>query len=384
MNQSSDPYVQLHRALVSAAAGAPAPRPSLWSRLRRWSRAHLVLSIVLVGATIGGSTAAAVMLTPVPTRSLRGAVPSGVSAVPERYRVFVSPQLEFGSAGWCAGVTFVRRHERVGGAGACEPAPGEGEHRIVETSFQLRRGDVYTILVTDQKVAAVAQPGGRLMAPLPDPTVPNGWKVAAFPPTTTFSAPVGVSAMTPDVAATFDTSVTAYDHRGHVVPTYGRDGFDTGGITAAGHRAAPNSAMCRLDLPGYESRSWRELSLLSSPAFPDGPIAGPSLLDCAVATVETTRPNGDGATLIYTDAAIHVLVDALHPTRVRPIGLAGARPLRGLPGVYALSVIASGDMEYPMRPSIAYAKREGNAWIVVESDSPAHRLAFLRDATFLP
>jgi hypothetical protein len=145
---SRDPFDVLRDRLVEAA------------RPRRRLRLIAPVAVVL---TLSASAAAALTLKSHPSQPVKT----------RQYVVELTPNLDTGAIGWCAGVTIAG----VGGGRGCGAAGPPGTHMLAGGGMSSTRGGGLAYAVVDAAVQTVVF-GSRRVTPRRDPSVPAPWRVA--------------------------------------------------------------------------------------------------------------------------------------------------------------------------------------------------------------
>jgi hypothetical protein len=325
---SPDPFDVLRDQLVAAAAPAAVRR-----RRPRGRRPIVVLAAVLA---LGGSATAAAVLTlgGDPSPPLRGHVPGGGPI--KDYTLAIAPSLRAGEAGWCTTFQLRGRRDVVGGGG-CGPALEGDEPQIAGGGVTAGPTRILQYLVVDRRVALVRLADGRRIVPRADPGLPFGWRVVvAFTATT----------------------------RGRVSPA----------DAAATLLGADGRALPRL-------RSPRGVPALpTTKVDPHAPPARP----CAIAHAPLAHLRSHDQTIVRGGLARAVDVSgrAFRTCSTALFSLDGVR-LRA-----AVLVDAAGPGHAPAAlprsyvPARAVARREADAWLVVDGGTAPLRRRLLAALTF--
>jgi hypothetical protein len=334
----TDPFDDLHDHLVRAISSLER-RPA---RTRRWARirSHPLAAVVAALVFAGTATAGVVSIASQRSAQLNGRVPKqagpgsphvwGLEAG-ERYRITVWPVLQGGVSGVCTMIVFEGPHGMgYGGCGAPYPtiakpilAPGG---RIAYPRGIISKGGAIEYLLTGPSVAAVRIGTHLLITPRREPGLPAGDRAVVF------YLPAG----SPEI-----------DPPGFPVAQLGLP-FRLPARYWEEPQKEPRGA-CALAAPS-SYRAYRGTTAVR--LEPETDVEGAALTSCL--SVDYKLP---GTTLTAA-----VLVNARSPKSAPP-ALFGASPVAGQPGL----VNREEDTGPHFSTWIAYtARREGNAWIVVE------------------
>ncbi len=365
---------------------------TLRSGRRRW-RAHPIAA-VLVSLVICASAAAAVVsLTGSGSQPLTGEVPGAPGATrtllgPPRsvsgdsYRIAVTPDLQAGDSGWCTSIVYSTHGRLADGTGTCQTGGGypTAARPLFGANYPKTSGSGSTVgfVLAGPGVSAV-RVGSSTILTKPLPGLPRGDEAAVF-----FLASNSPPVMIPPVGTAFPyTSLKAQEHSVAEGDEHPRLVHATPllAIDRAGDviRYGPAASAPRTVRTWYRHAS-RSLRLHG---ISDHPLPGaceltqrglPALTAEFGRTLERITPpaNIEGqafTSCINTFYSLHgrllqvaVLLDAHEPGRtLTPIP--GAQPVPGHPDIV--------NVPLPALPGAITARREGNAWIVLQSILPS-------------
>ncbi|MGI8715963.1 MAG: hypothetical protein ACR2NR_22840 [Solirubrobacteraceae bacterium] len=390
----TDPFDILRGELVKAAARAqPSPAGRRWAWMRR--RPHGV-AVVLAALVVCGSAAAAVVsLTAGPSQPLSGRVPGRVtplrgegpiSVAGHPYRIWVTPNLSTGSAGWAVWTAYSGPPFAGGGGGgggyptATSPVfQGGGVLPWNPPSGAKPKGDSIGFVVTGPQVAAV-RIGKRTIRTFTSSLLPAGDRAAVFflaarAPTPSVGWRPGQAIKSHQRVPTAPgpgsrarsisiptTALLALDATGHVIPT----AFPTAGsgfVRGWSFWQAPSAVTPKIHEPSYHggTRPRPGVCQLGQHGLPELTAEWGSMMT----SLPTVKDYVGELFLscVSTEYYLHgwpitaaVLLDAGHPgAELRPIP--GARPVPGHPDVVDFAEASLS------------AQRVGNAWLIVHGGS---------------
>jgi hypothetical protein len=313
MTKSRPPYVRPADRSIVRGVRRQGPR---------FGRAALAVAVL---ALLFGSTAA----------SSSAQSPGGSTKTPSRYAVTVAPWLQVGQVGWCASVTIGSPRKAVPAGTSCAFAAGSDRHMISwgsSTATTSQGG--YSFAVVDNQVARVVLSGGKALVPRAAPSLPNGWKTVLLKPTERA------------------TGVRLRAANGTPLASVG-SGFVWPQPSVASDQGTPAGSPCAIDDAGAADPRGSFVIEHVQSTFD---LNGRGFLACAQTNFRVDN-QWEAAT---------VLVDATAPGTL-PADLAGATPLAGHPGVFELT--AASPPGSPAIGSSAFARRDGNAWLVVSGSA---------------
>jgi hypothetical protein len=395
----TDPFEILRGELVRAAEAVAAHQPRAARGRPGWLRRRgRPLALVLAALVITGSAAAAVVsLTASRSQPLAGQVPGRIepaSLAGYRYTITVTPSLAAGEPGWSSSISYIRDGrlgygEGGGGTYATVSNPvfgGNADAIAFSSPSPTRRGDTVAFVLTSPSVAAV-RIGTRSIATFTSPQLPAGDRAAVFflPP----QAPWLVTGWAEG------QPIRSYFHiprepgyRGpHRIPTLAVLPVDRGGRVIATRPTqmngpfpffwqAPSAVTPNNHQPRYHGRT------RPRPGVCQVRQNGlPALRPEWGHTIRTIAPAADSVGELFlscldTEYYLHgwplelgVLLDARRPGRA--LGwIPGATPVGGDPDTVNFAAAHLS------------ARRQGEAWLVVEGGSGAtQRLRVLRALT---
>jgi hypothetical protein len=161
-----DPLVTLGDQLFDAALRERAAT----SARRRWRRSR-PLAVLVAGVLLAGGAASAAVLL-----SSRASAPLVGALGPSEYAIDVSPYLNAGQSGWCAGVIATEQRRFRGWSEGCGGTPGAP---IVAESYVAAEAHHATLnwAITMGSVAAVRF-GRNVVRTRSDPRLPAGFRAA--------------------------------------------------------------------------------------------------------------------------------------------------------------------------------------------------------------
>jgi hypothetical protein len=359
-----DPFDDLRDHLVHAIARMEArtARTSRWARLR----SHPLAATLAALAFAGTATAGVISIASKRSARLAGQVPRQAGpGTPhawgleggERYRITVWPVLQGGVSGVCGRIVFEGPHGvGYGGCGAPYPttsmpflAPGG---RTAYPDGTITKGGALEYFITGPSVAAVRIGTHLVITPRREPGLPAGDRAVVF----------YLPARSPEIDPPWFPAQQLDLPRGAralSVVAVGRDGapipVDRGArqfrLPARywERPAKPPSGACALAAPS----SYRAYSGTTAVRLePEPDVEGAALTSCLSVDYKVA-----GTTLTAA-----VLVNAKSPTSAPP-ALFGASPVAGQPGLVNREEATGLHAD----TTIAFtARREGDAWIVVE------------------
>ena len=372
-----DPFEDLRDHLVHAVAQlATRPaRTSRWARIRSHPLAVMLAALVSTGT----ATAGVISITSERSAPLTGRVPQqagpgsphawGLEAG-EHYRITVWPVLQGGASGVCAMIVFEGPHGvGYGGCGAPYPttsmpylAPGG---RTAYPNGIITNGGGLEYFLTGPSVAAVRIGTHLLITPRREPGLPAGDRAVVF------YLPAGSPEIDPPwfppgqlglPRGSQALSVVAIARNGAPIPVNrGLQPFRLPARYWESPQKAPRGA-CALSAPS-SYRAYRGTTAIR--LEPDTEVEGAALTSCLSVDYHVA-----GTTLTAA-----VLVNAKSP-RSTPPAVFGASPVPGQPAL----VNREEDTGLHTSTLIAFtARRDGDAWIVVEGGSGlAQRIQALR------
>ncbi len=361
MTRLPDGYEQLATELrqaaereVAGAREAAATRRSL----RSWASRHTLLAGLLVVGALGGTAAAAAVLTlsGEPSQRLNDRTPAAGGLAD--YRITIGPAPMVGLVGWCtvASVDGPGVASDSGGGG-CEAAPVGSRHTLSSGLFGVGKR-MMMFAAVDAEVGGVRLLSGRTVLARDEPGLPTGARVVI-------------------------TRLSKREERQirGASPTWfllGRDGQlldeppeeSQRGLapeqTAEERRGAMRASdPCRIRIEGTAGRM-RSFAL-ERPAQPVDGLNGPAFLACGRTVL--------GGDRFLTDPNVTVFVDAARPgTRPADLPQTGPRHADG-----TVEVPANGSLGLNGRAALA--ERRGAAWVVVVAPTESQRRDLLRRTT---
>ncbi len=371
----TDPFEDLRDHLVLAITrleSRPAPR-SRWGRVRSHPLAATLAALVFAGT----ATAAVISITSERSAPLAGQVPQqagpgsphfwGLEAG-EHYRITVSPELQGGVSGVCTLIVFEGpRGHGDGDCGAPYPTtsmPYIGPGRIAYHDGVIPKGGALEYFLTGPNVASVRIGNHLVVTPRSEPGLPAGDRAVVF------YLPAGSPEIDPPWFPPGQVGLPR--------------GVKTLSVVAVGRNGAPipiKRGAPQFRLPAQywerpEKQPHRACALAAPPTYhafrgttasrlePNTEVEGAALTACLSVDYRI-------AGTIITAA---VLVNAKSPGSTPP-SLFGTSPVPDQPGLVGREEHAGPQSTTLM----AYtARRDGNAWIVVEGGNGlARRIAAL-------
>jgi hypothetical protein len=379
--------------LMSTLTRDPAGGDHTLERDRRRWRAHPIAALLVSLVICASAAAAVVSLSGRGSQPLTGEVPGapGPTHTPlgpprsvsgDSYRIAVAPDLQAGDSGWCTSIIYSTRGRLADATGTCQTGGGypTAARPLFGANYPktTRNGSTVGFVLAGPGVSAV-RIGSSTILTKPQPGLPAGDEAAVF-----FLASTSPPVMIPPVGTPFPyTNLEAQDHsvaEGHAHPRLVHAN-PLLAIDRAGHviRYGPAASAQRTVRTWYRHAS-RSLRLHG---ISDHPLPGaceltqrglPALTAEFGRTVERISPpaNIEGqafTSCINTFYSLHgrllqaaVLLDAHEPGGTLT-AIPGAQPVPGHPGIVNVPLHAL--------PDAITARREGNAWIVVQSNLPS-------------
>jgi hypothetical protein len=385
----SDPFEILRQELVSAAVRAQAPeqRRLALARGLRWSprRSHPLAAVLAALVLAGSATAAVVSITSRSSAPLSGRVPGRPLRNPGRrffnlepgdsYRITVAPTLQAGTAALCTTIDYGAPPGRRGGgwgSGSCgrgyptraEPLFGDAGWTVYPHG-RIPEGGAIEYILTGPEVAAVRVGAHMIVKARNQPGLPAGDRAVVF--YLPAGSPVVLRSWLPQAAVRQQLqagvqplTLTPLNRSGQALAT------------------APPGPPFHLPARFWErpQRQPRGGCTLAAPA-------GLRAVRGTVAYDLKAVPGVEGAALLSCVSTDY----AIDGTTITAAVLLNAADLRSPPpAIFDTSAIpgAPGFVSHeasllPAREAIA-ARREGNAWLVVEGgNSLVQRLTVLRE-----
>jgi hypothetical protein len=392
-----DPFEVLRGELVRAAEGTVpgVADPDMRWRPRWVRRRSRPLALIAAALVLSGSAAAAVFsLTASRSQPLAGRVPGAIEAASlagYRYTITVTPNLAAGSAGWSSSISYSRGGRPgygQGGGGeyatASNPLFG-GDVDVLSFSYPSRtsRGDTVAYVLASPDVAAV-RIGKRTIATFSSPWLPSGDRAGVF--FLPAGSPLLVTGWAPGRPIRSELRIpNEPGYRGlRAIPTLAVIPLDRSGQPIPTRPANPRGSF-----PAF----WQAPSAVT-PNIHEPPYHGPTRPRpgvCEVGqdglaalrpewghTVQTISPAIDSTGELFLSCLdteyylrgwpldIGVLLDARRPGRALG-AIPGAKPVAGDPDLVNFD---AGQLS---------ARRQGEAWLVVEGGSgAAQRFQVLR------
>ncbi len=372
-----DPFDELRDHLVLAITRLetrPA-RTSNWGRVRSHPLAAALVALMFAGT----ATAAVISITAERSAPLAGQFPQqagpgsphawGLEAG-EHYRITVWPVLQGGDSGVC-GMIVIEGPHGVGSGSCGAPYPTTAmpylapNGRTAYPNGIITKGGALEYFLTGPSVASVRIGAHLIVTPRSEPGLPAGDRAVVFYlpagspeidppwfPAEQLSLPHGAKTL----------SVVAVGQNGAPIPVdQGARQFRLPARFWERPEKPPSGACALAAPPSYHAYRGTTAIRLE----PESDVEGAALTSCL-----SVDYNVAGTTLTAA-----VLVNARSPTSAPP-PLFGASPVTGHPGV----VNREEDTGLNSGRLIAFtARRDGNAWIVVEGGrGPAQRIKALR------
>jgi len=362
----SEFHEQVKRQLTESAATLfpPTVRPVQWSRWAR-IRSHPLAAMLAALVFAGTATAGVVSITSQHSMRLNGRVPQQAGPGSphawgleggEHYRITVWPVLQGGVSGVCTMIVFEGPDGLgYGGCGASYPtlampylAPGG---RIAYPNGIITKRGALEYFLTGPSVAAVRIGAHLVVTPRPEPGLPAGDRAVVF------YLPAGSPEIDPPwppkqlglPRGARTLSVVAVGRGGSPIPVdQGAEPFRLPASYWERPQKPPRGA-CALSAPS-SYRAYRGTTAVS--LQPETGVEGAALTSCLSVDYQVA-----GGTLTAA-----VLVNARSPKSAPP-ALFGASPLAGEPGLVNREEVTG--LQASTRMAFT-ARRDGNAWIVVE------------------
>jgi hypothetical protein len=388
----TDPFDILRDELVAAAVrvqapkGHPARRGHARARWPRWSRrrSHPLAAVLAALVLAGSATAAVVSITSRSSAPLSGRVP-GPSTRPSRgffnlepgdsYRITVAPTLQAGTAGLCTAIVYGAARGRPGwgwGEGGCgrgyptrsEPLFGDAAWTAYPHG-RIPMGGAIEYILTGPEVAAVRVGANMIVRARSQPGLPAGDRAVVF------YLPAGSPVvLRPWLAQAAVRQQVPAGVQPLTLTPLGRSGLPLATAPPGPPFHLPARfwqrpqrqpvGSCTIAAPA------RLRAVRGTVAYDVKAVAGvqgAALLSCVSTDYEL-----DGTTITAA-----VMLNAADPASPPP-AIFGTKALPGAPGV-----VSREDFPALAGQAIA-ARRDGNAWLVVEGGSGlAERLAVLRE-----
>jgi hypothetical protein len=365
-----DPLVTLGDQLFEAALRARAAAKAR----RRWQRSRPLANLVAGVLLAGGAASATVLLTSRASAPLVGALG------PSEYAIDMSPYLNAGQSGWCAGVITTEQRRFRGWSEGCGGTPGAP---IVAESFVAAEAHNATLnwAITTSSVAAVRF-GGEVVRTRPDPRLPAGFRAAVeiVAPGHTPSNGTQREVMRLHrrhggvLVITKPRAVEALDARGAVIhydkvlhsatpqlPRHGPAHLDLRTTVYWAPPHAPPNRPCAIHsraLRGPQPQ-WGNVAIRINPVRG---VPGSAFISCADSEFYWRHWPLEAA----------VLLNAAHPGN-QPASFPQLRPVPGHAGVFDAPGGVQGHLT---------ARRMNGAWLVVQGgEDLTQRLALLNDLT---
>ncbi|HEY3829480.1 MAG TPA: hypothetical protein VGL57_09815 [Solirubrobacteraceae bacterium] len=319
--------------------------------LRGPGRGLWLITAVLL---LGGSAAAAVLISAERSRSLSGIVPpynarGNLSVAGGHYEITITPSLKAGTIGWCTSIHFrdvpsLRAQGGETGGGGCPTStPALGSPLFAPSS---ERGPGLWYVLSAPRVAAVRVANGPTVLTRADARLPYGFRAAVFE-------------LSARAFAHGAPRVTALDSAGQAIPG---SFYEAPPREPARYWQSPQRELQgRCPLTARRGSGVRPgLGEVLTAIVPDPGIIGHGYLSCVEVGFRFHH--------VWLTAA--VLLDAKHPGEL-PAALPDMHPVPGAPGVL--------DRSGPFRPEGFSARRVGDAWLVVQGEaSVSQRVQALR------
>ena len=365
-----DPLVTLGDQLFDAALRERAAMRAG----RRWRRSRPLALLVAGVMLAGGAASAAVLL------SSRASAPLVGALGPSEYAIDVSPYLNAGQSGWCAGVMTTEQRRFRGWSEGCGGTPGTP---IVAESYVAAEPHHATLnwAITTASVAAVRF-GRSVVRTRSDPRLPAGFRAAVeivapgHTPGRRGQREVvhlhqlhgGILVVTPP------RTVEALDARGSVIhgatvlhsaaPPPARHGSARSRVQKTVYWAppqAPPNRPCAIhsgQLPGPQPQ-WANVATRIDPV---GGVPASAFISCADTEFYWRHWPLEAA----------VLLNAAHPG-AEPVAFPQLQPVPGHPGVFDAPGGVQGHLT---------GRRMNGAWLVVQGgENLSQRLALLNELT---
>ncbi len=363
-----DPLVTLGDQLFDAALRERAAMRAG----RRWRRSRPLALLVAGVLLAGGAASAAVLL------SSRASAPLVGALGPSEYAIDVSPYLNAGQSGWCAGVITTEQRRFRGWSEGCGGTPGLP---IVAESYVAAEAHHATLnwAITTASVAAVRF-GGNVVRTRPDPRLPAGFRAAVE---------IVAPGRTPAPRSQREVVHLHQTHGGILIVSRPRtvEALDASGSVIHGARALYYAPPRPARGASIRPRVQKTVYWAPPQAPPNRPCAihsgqlrGPQPQWGNVATrIDPVGGVPDSAFISCADTEFYwqrwplaaaVLLNAAHPG-AEPAAFPQLRPVRGHPGVFDAPGGVQGHLT---------GRRMNGAWLVVQGGQDlSQRLALLNE-----
>jgi hypothetical protein len=404
----SDYFERLEAHLMSAVPVAARSHTSasetVGHRWLAWRRPRSLVAVLIGLVVCGSGVAAALKLTDSSSHALSGRVPvsQGAPSAPESgartlagdsYRIGVSPDLDAGDVGWCTSIAYSSHGRLYTGWGSCEtgggyPTPGSplfGSSAGLGPPGRLSRGERVVYVLAGPRVAAV-RIGASTVLPVAQPGLPVGDRAAVFfLPISSPPAAIPPSGVPYPYRFTMQEWGAGHPRRVQAIPMLALDA--QGQVIRYDRRAHSRRRLVHFWQRGasrelrahgiatHPSRGACELQAHSMPAIVG--VLGRTMTRIVAAPDAEGQAFMSCASTLYTfhgrPLQAAVLLDAQRPGETLT-NIPGARPLAGHPGyVNAPLEGLTGALT---------ARRDGNAWIVVQGHfGLTYRLGLLESLT---